>query len=293
MEGNSLTQSETRSIMINNITIDGKPLSDVIEMSGHDSVITDILKIGKGELRLSEKRIKDIHKAIINEDDTEIAKKIGQWKTEQNHLINYKNEKFEFLPPNEVPEQMHILIDWLNAQRDLILANNATALHPVLFALDFHLRYVSIHPFYDGNGRTARIFTNLILISFGFPPVIIKITEKNIYNKYLADIQGYGGSADLYLEFMCKQLIHSQKPVLTAVDGGDIELPDDMDKKIILLEKELDAVDPSNTIIERLNGIVFLKMYNSWISELLNKIIPRVQSFNRFFMGTAHHMSGN
>jgi Fic family protein len=296
MEGNSLTQSETRSVMINNITIEGKPLRDVLEIRGHDTVITDILRIGKGELRLSEKRIKDIHKAIIHEDNPKLAQKVGHWKTEPNYLINYKNEKYEFVLPDEVPEQMHTLINWLNAQRDLILTGKETALHPVLLAFHFHLRYVGIHPFYDGNGRTARIFTNLILISFGYPPVIIEVGKKNIYNQYLADIQAYGGSPDLYLEFMCKQLTHSQEVVLIAIEGGDIEHPDDIDKKILLLEKELNAVDPNNTIADRLNGDVFLKMFDSWISELLLRVIPMVQKFNRFFIGTQHSMyihSGN
>src|SRR3984957_21272437 len=52
MEGNSLTRSETRSVMIDNITIEGKPLKDVLEMRGHDNVVTEILQIGKGEMNL-------------------------------------------------------------------------------------------------------------------------------------------------------------------------------------------------------------------------------------------------
>lgn len=293
MEGNSLTQSETRSVMINNVTVEGKPLKDVLEIRGHDKVITDILRIGKGELRLSEARIKDIHKAIVNEDSPELQKKVGQWKTEPNHLYNYRDEKFEFVPPNEVPEQMHILINWLNTQRDLIINESETALHPVLLAFHFHLRYVSIHPFHDGNGRTARIFTNLILISFGYPPVIIEIEKKNIYNQYLADIQAYGGGPELYLEFMCKQLIKSQELVIMAIEGVDIEQPDDIDKKILLLEKELEAVSPENEVKERFNREVFLKMFDSWIIDLLRKAIPLVQKFNKFFTGTSHHVYMN
>ncbi|MFO0355757.1 MAG: Fic family protein [Sphingobacteriaceae bacterium] len=290
MEGNSLTQSETRSVMINNVTVEGKPLKDVLEIRGHDKVITDILRIGKGDLRLSETRIKDIHKAIISEDNPEQQKKIGQWKTTPNHLINYKGEKFEFVPPAEVPEQMHILINWLNTQRDLILNKSETALHPVLLAFHFHLRYVSIHPFYDGNGRTARILTNLILISFGYPPVIIEIENKNVYGQYLADIQGYGGGPELYHEFMCKQLIKSQELVIMAIEGVDIEQPEDIDKKILLLEKELEAVSPENEVKERFNKEVFEKMFETWIIDLLRKAIPLVQKFNKFFTGTNHHI---
>lgn len=291
MEGNSLTQQETRSVMINNVTIEGKPLKDVLEIKGHDETISQILKIGKGELRLSEKRIQEIHKAIIHEDNPEQAKKIGKWKTENNHLINYKGEKYEFTPYQDVAEEMHKLIDWLNAKYDLILKNQKGAMHPVLLAFHFHMAYVSIHPFYDGNGRTARIFTNLILIAFGYPPVIIKVEEKNVYNQYLADIQAYGGDPNLFLEFMCKQLVRSQEIVIKAIKGISIEEPEDLDKKLLLLEKELEAIDPDEAVKDRFGPDVFLKMYSGWISDLLRKTIPMVQKFNKFFTGTQHHIS--
>ncbi|MDI9340843.1 MAG: Fic family protein [Sediminibacterium sp.] len=288
IEGNSLTRQETRSVMINNITVEGKPLKDVIEIRGHDKIITDILRIGKGELNLSEKRIKDIHKAIINEETPDKQKKIGEWKTENNHLINYKGEKFDFVSHTEVKEEMHKLINWVNTQYDLVRNKNSKALHPGILAFQFHLKYVSIHPFYDGNGRTARILSNLILINFGFPPVIIKITDKEKYNRYLADIQAYGGSEDLYLEFMCHQLLASQQLVLDAIAGNDIEEADDLDKKILLLEKELSAVDPENEIKEHFSAEVFFKMYDGWISELLSEAIPIVKKFNRFFTEPGH-----
>lgn len=288
IEGNSLTQQETRSIMINNVTIEGKPLKDVLEMKGHDKIISQILQIGKGELKLSEKRIQEIHKALIHEDDPEQAKKIGKWKTENNHLINYKGEKYEFTPYPEVPEKMHQLMNWLNTNNEHILKNTKEAIHPVRLAFEFHLKYISIHPFYDGNGRTARIFTNLILIAFGYPPIIIKVEHKNTYNQYLADIQAYGGNSDLLFEFLCQQLILSQEIVLKAVKGISIEEPNDLDKKLVLLEKELEAIDPNNLVKDNFNADIFFRMYEGWISDLLRKAIPMVQKFNKFFIGTKH-----
>lgn len=239
MEGNSLTREETRSVMVNNITVEGKPLKDVIEIRGHDTVISDILKIGRGELRLSEARIKDIHSAILHEENEKDKAKIGEWKTVNNFVTNYRGEKFEFTPHADVKESMHELINWLNNQSDKIIKGDKYALHPVILALDFHLRYVTIHPFYDGNGRTARIFTNLILIAFGYPPIIIKVESKETYNRYLADIQAYGGDANLFYEFMGQQLVYSQELVLKAIEGISIEEPDDLDKGIDLLKKNL------------------------------------------------------
>jgi fido (protein-threonine AMPylation protein) len=291
IEGNSLTKEETRSVMVNNITVDGKPIKDVLEMKGHDQVVLDLLKIGKGELKLSEKRIQEVHKVIIHEDDIEQQKKIGKWKTVNNYLYNYKNERFNFTPHDEVPEEMHKLINWLNTQIDWLQNKKNTALHPALIAFQFHLKYVSIHPFHDGNGRTARIFTNLILISFGYPPIINKLNEKTAYGQYLADIQGYGGEPDLYFAFMCKKLLHSQTLVLNAIEGKDIDEPNDLDKKIALLKKQFDAIDPNNEVKEIFNPKLFFKIYDNWLSELIKKIVPIIQKFNPFFIRMQHRIS--
>src|SRR5262249_6251627 len=129
MEGNSLTKLETRSVMINNITVEGKPLKDIIEMRGHDDIITTILKIGKGELNLSEARIKEIHKGIMYEDDPEKKKNIGVWKPHNNYLYNYKGERVDFTPHEEVKEKMHELVNWLSANYEKIKAKDDKALH--------------------------------------------------------------------------------------------------------------------------------------------------------------------
>ncbi len=223
MEGNSLTKMETRTVMINNITVEGKPLKDIIEMRGHDEVITNIMKIGKGELNLSEARIKEIHKSIMYEDDSEKKMNIGIWKPHNNYLYNYKKERIDFTPYGEVKEKMHELVNWLNTQNEKIKVNDKKALHPLILAFEFHLKYIRIHPFYDGNGRTARIFMNLILIAFGYPPVIVKLEEKRQYYQYLSDVADYGGEPGLFYEFMGGLLVRSQVEVLKAMKGEGLE----------------------------------------------------------------------
>ena len=223
MEGNTLTKEETRSVMIGNITVHGKPIKDILEVKGHDEVINSILKIGKGELNISEKRIKEIHEAIMHEEDPDKKKKIGKWKTQNNYLYNYKNERFDFVAPADVPDKMHELMNWLNAEKEKIERNASDALHPVALALKFNLEYVSIHPFYDGNGRTSRILTNLILISHGFPPIYIKENERSGYYQYLGDIQGYGGPPDVFYDYMADLLMRSQMIVLDFIEGKEID----------------------------------------------------------------------
>jgi Fic family protein len=243
MEGNTLTKDETRSVMIGNLTIGGKPIKDVLEMNKHNEVISEIMKIGKGEARLSEGRIREIHKGIMHEEDESKMKKIGTWKTEPNYILNYKGEKFQFALPAEVPARMHELLNRTNAAIDSIEQNKNDAAHPVDIALKFHLEFVSIHPFYDGNGRTARILTNLLLIFLGYPPFWVKTNERNTYNQYIADIQGYGGKPDVFFDFAAEMILRSQQLIIDAIEGKNIEDEDDLDKELALLKASLKGED--------------------------------------------------
>lgn len=238
MEGNTLTKAETRDVMVGVLNVAGKPLKDVLEMKGHNDVVEQIMRMGKGEVRLSEKRIKDIHKGIMHEDAENKKDEIGQWKKHPNHIINYKSEKFNFAAPDEVADKVHDLLNWLNAELDKIDAGKKGAPHPLDVILKFHLEYLTIHPFQDGNGRTARILTNLLLISFDYPPLIIRKEDKDAYYNYLGDIQGYSGKPDLLFAYMGKLVLRSQQLVLDALEGKEIEEPDDVEKEIALWKKE-------------------------------------------------------
>jgi len=240
MEGNTLTIEETRSVMVGNLTVNDKPLKDVLEMQGHDKVISEILRIGKGELRLSEKRICEIHSAIMHEDDENQKDKIGKWKTEANMIYNHKGERYDFVAPKEVANKIHTLLNKTNASIDAINANKKNAPHPIDVALEFHLEYLDIHPFYDGNGRTARILTNLILISLGYNPFWINEKDRKIYYIYISDIQGYGGDKELFFEYCARLIERSEQIVLNAIQDIDIEDDDDLHKEISLLKRQLE-----------------------------------------------------
>lgn len=223
MEGNTLTKRETRTVMVGIIDVNNKPIKDVIEIRNHDKVISTIMKIGKGELNLSESRIKEIHKGIMYEEDPEKQKQIGQWKTTDNYMINYENERYDFVPHAEVSEQMHRLMNWVNTEKEKIQRLKKDALHPLTLAFKFHIDYLTIHPFYDGNGRTARILTNLILVSYGYPPLYINEPEKNNYYRYLTDIQSSGGEPDLFYEFMAGLALRSVQITRDIIEGNEVE----------------------------------------------------------------------
>lgn len=280
MEGNTLTMDETRSVMVGNLTVGGKPIKDVLEMKGHDEIVLEILKIGKGELRLSEHRIQEIHRGIMHEEGEGSKAKIGKWKKEPNYIYNYKNERFDFVPPDEVHERMHALLNKTNAAIDAIHANKKDAPHPIDVALEFHLEYVLIHPFYDGNGRTARILTNLLLISLGYPPFWVKTNERKMYNQYIADIQGYGGKPDLFYDFAADLVLRSQQLVVDAIDGKDISEPDDLEKELQQIEIRLK--NNEEKVIKR-SPEVMIQFFNQSIKPLSDALYERLSKFNKFF----------
>ena len=280
MEGNTLTMDETRSVMVGNLTVGGKPIKDVLEIKGHDEVIADILKIGKGELRLSEKRIKEIHKGIMYEEDKEKDKKIGVWKTDLNYVMNYKGERFDFVAPADVPNRMHDLLNETNAAIDAIYQKKKDAPHPLYIALQFHLDYVVIHPFYDGNGRTARILTNLLLISFGYPPFWVKTNERNIYNQYIADIQGYAGNPILFFESVADMILRSQQLMLDAIEGKEISEPEDWEKQLTLLKKQSKPEDEV-TVTKSVTSV--LDIINNCAFPLIEKVMHKLSAFDELF----------
>lgn len=282
IEGGTLTARETRTIMLGSVEVQGKPLKDVLEMQRHDELIQDIMQMGKGEKRLSESRIKAIHAAIMYEADPAKRALIGQWKTEANEIINFQGEKFAFTAPTEVPAAIHDLLNRTNANWDKLERGAKDARHPVLMAFDFHLEYLSIHPFYDGNGRTARILLNLILIAFGYPPVIVKTSDKDQYGKLLAEIQGYGAKRDLYYAFMAGLLLRSQELILSALRGEEIEEEDDLMKEIALFKKQQEAKVKGLTPV-RYDRKVFQSIWQTIILPLYEEVRNRTQRLDEFF----------
>ena len=126
---------------------------------------------------------------------------------------------------------MHELMDWYHEKKKREETN------PILLAAEFHYRFVRIHPFDDGNGRMARMLMNFILMQYGYPPVIIKTEDKQNYIRVLeqADTVSIGP----FIEYIALNLNYSLDIMIAGARGEDIEEPDDLDKKMQLLEREI------------------------------------------------------
>lgn len=166
IEGNTLTKSETALVVEKGLTIGGKSLREHLEAINHAEAFDYILSLAhKTKDDISLKTIKEIHWLILRKIDDQNAGKL--------RTINVKVAGSDF----NFPEAIHVLdlmenfINWLHSTQE----------HPVLIAADAHLKLVTIHPFVDVNGRTARLVMNLLLIQAGYPPTIIKPENRKEY----------------------------------------------------------------------------------------------------------------
>ena len=184
IEGNTLSRAETKSFILWGITAKGKPFRDYVEMKGHNDALNKLYQIISQDLKITENLIKEFHKIILVEPfaDSDAEINPGEWKKHPNYLYSPTGERIDFMPPEDVPEAMNSLINWLNNHLDPPKRKKKKYdLHPILIAAGFHTQFLKIHPFGDGNGRMARIITNLVLMLCGYVPVIIKLDDRKDY----------------------------------------------------------------------------------------------------------------
>ena len=178
IEGNTLTMSETKAVLEDGITIGGKSLREHLEAVGHSQAIDYLEVLAQGDAALTERTLKDFHSLILRNIDGANA---GTYRR-VNVLISGAGH----IPPQaeNVPEKMEAFFRWYGAARG--------RLHPVEFAARVHADFVNIHPFKDGNGRTARLIMNFELMRAGFPTVIIPVESRPAYyqNLDIAAMQG-------------------------------------------------------------------------------------------------------
>jgi len=139
--------------------------------------------------------------------------------------------------PLKVPDLMAQLQAWLNS---------ATSLHPVELAAEAHYRLVTIHPFVDGNGRTARLLMNLILMMLGYPPAIIRKRDRLTYINALEKAQLGGSKAD-YFTLIVKAVDRSLNIYLKAIDGKSD--PDGYDPQLLKIGSLAKASGENNSTI--------------------------------------------
>lgn len=171
IEGNRLTLQETALVLKEGIDISDKPIKDSIEVKNLGLAFDFLYELSKADVQLSENYIRQIHKLIVGDDE---SLRPGDYRNIGVIITGSEHKPPE---PFEVPIKMTELIEWVKLNKDT---------NPIIVAAIAHHEFVKIHPFMDGNGRTARIILNLLLLQKGFPICNIKRTERPDYYNALS-----------------------------------------------------------------------------------------------------------
>lgn len=207
IEGNTLTRKETELVIDDGITSTSKPIKDYIEAINHAKAFEKIIVFLKENKNINESFMLDIHKIILTGLDNDNA---GFYR---NCRVRISGSTVIMPNPLKVPDLMINFYNWLDENMD----------NEPLTAILAHLKFVSIHPFVDGNGRCARLLMNTILLQFGFVPIVIRPTDRK---RYLSAIENYQlkGDEKPYTNFMLNLLNRSMKVLITMLDTDiDIE----------------------------------------------------------------------
>jgi Fic family protein len=285
LEGNTLTYGETKALILFGLTAQGKPFKDHFEVKGHDEAIKWVIEVVEQKRPLTENFIRQIHELLLKESyevdaitpDGKPSKKtisIGKYKKTPNHVKTQTGEIFRFASPEETPALMYDLLQWYREKIE------KTTINPILLAAEFHYKFITIHPFDDGNGRTARILMNFVLMQYGYPPVIIKTEDKENYFATLR--QADAGTFEPFLNYITSNLIHSLELMIKGLNGESIEEPDDIFKEIAMLEKRLESVGDPLKIVK--NKDVLQNIYDNSISKLLTEYVNGLKVFDSFYV---------
>jgi len=172
IEGNTLTLRETQLILETGLTIGGKSLREHFEVINHRDAIQYVESLVTRKEAISAFHVRQIHHLVLKEIDSENA---GQYRQLPVRIAGSTHQ------PPEAWELTHLMnewSDWLNG--------SAQQEDPIIRAALAHHRLTAIHPFIDGNGRTARLVMNLLLMRDGYPPTIILRINRRQYYRVLA-----------------------------------------------------------------------------------------------------------
>jgi Fic family protein len=179
IEGNTLTAVETTMVIEQGITVAGKPLRDHLEAIDHYEAIRYVRELARQTVPLTEMDVRNLHRLVVLRSRPDIA---GRY-ADQGRYVLTDSGRHGFPSPAEVPALMGDFSAWLGVAADTPES-----------AFIAHRRLVEIHPFNDGNGRTARLLMNLILIRGGYPAVPVRPEDRPAYSAGLQQAQAGGGT---------------------------------------------------------------------------------------------------
>ena len=193
IEGNTLTLRETMLVLKEGVTIGGKSLREHLEVTNHKAAIDFVYGLLEKK-RISERDVLEIHALVLDRIDPHNA---GFYRHERVRISGS-----DYSPPS--PEKVPLLMrEFAKSFRK----EPKEALAAIEFSAAAHFALVHVHPFVDGNGRTARLLTNLFLMRHGFPPAVILKTDRPRY--YSALDAGHKGDMLPFVELVARSVERS------------------------------------------------------------------------------------
>jgi len=179
IEGNTLTLGETIKVLELGLTISGKSLKDHEEVYGHAKAI-ELIHVLVNRENIDSEDLFNLHRCVMQKSAIDSMKPVGNWKRDHNGTTGMRDGKpvyMEYASPSDTPKLMSRWIKEFN--RKLGTADSQVkAINVYSWA---HLSFVRIHPFFDGNGRIARLIANLPLLRCGQPPLLISMNRRAEY----------------------------------------------------------------------------------------------------------------
>ena len=225
IEGNTLTYGETMLLIINGKTTGDHEFREYEEMTAHDAAISLITEWANDSTRiLTETDIRNLNKIILvkpfykeaityDGQPTRRLIKIGDYKDHPNSVRLQNGEIHHYTSPQETEQKMREMMEWF--------IENMSSMPPIIIAAELHYRFVSIHPFDDGNGRIARLLVNYVLMQNDLPPLIIKSADKKNYLTALEKADA--GIREAFHEYISDQLIWSLEIAIKAGKSENID----------------------------------------------------------------------
>jgi Fic family protein len=196
LEGNSLSESETKVLLEDGLTVGGKPIRDYYEAAGHAKAYDHMLGLAT-DVPLTGDDIRIMHHLFYGMIDEARA---GVYRTERAIITG---SRYPLTAPERIADEMESLVAWY--------AEAERVLHPVMLAAQAHKRLVFIHPFIDGNGRVARLVMNCALIRSGYT---IAIIPPVLRAEYIALLEEAHQDDAGFNRFIASRVIETQKELL-------------------------------------------------------------------------------
>ena len=281
IEGNTLTYHETELLLIFGRTSGGHPMRDYEEMKAHDVAIDHVRELAAEERELSDAEIRQLNGITLKEpfwapaeapDGQSTRKRIvpGEYKTTPNHVRTSTGALHRFAEPSDTPS---LMAAWT---RDFRRDMTRCAYPLPLFLAESHNGFLAIHPFDDGNGRTARLLLNYALLRRGLPPIVIKTENRDRYIEGLenADL----GNVMPLATFMMENTRWSLDLAIRAANGESIEHAADVDKELQIFVRRRKGEPPKRSDVEILD-----KVFTLWVRRAIDALNERLKPLSSLF----------